>query len=250
MKYIIFDMDDTLLTSDKKIDELTLKTLNKLKSLGHKIVINTARSKNYDHQYFEILKPHFSINNGGAVILDNNEKVIFQREIPNIIVKEIIKDLINISKEFSIQTLDTLYTFNKNYTNQDAVYFDFLNDNFNYDASKIVASIEDESLALKLKDKYNLEYVSYFKGPFRRFNHIEASKANGNKNLLKLFNHSLEDTIVFGDDIGDLEMINESKVGVLMKNSKEYLHDKVKIISKYTNDESGVAKFLIEYFNL
>ena len=45
-------------------------------------------------------------------------------------------------------------------------------------------------------------------------------------------------------------MINESKVGVLMKYSKEYLHDKVKIISKYTNDESGVAKFLIEYFNL
>ena len=67
---------------------------------------------------------------------------------------------------------------------------------------------------------------------------------------MKLFNHSLEDVLAFGDDIGDLDMLNEAGVGVLMKNAKPHLHDKVKIISSYSNDESGVAKFLIEYFNL
>ena len=81
-------------------------------------------------------------------------------------------------------------------------------------------------------------------------NRKDTSKENGNKELMKLLNASLEDAIVFGDDIGDLKMIQEAGVGVLMKNAKNELKEKVKNVSKYTNNEDGVARFLTEFFNI
>lgn len=45
-------------------------------------------------------------------------------------------------------------------------------------------------------------------------------------------------------------MIQEAGVGVLMKNTKDELKEKVKNVSKYTNNEDGVARFLTEFFNI
>ena len=45
-------------------------------------------------------------------------------------------------------------------------------------------------------------------------------------------------------------MIQEAGVSVLMKNAKDELKEKVKNVSKYTNNEDGVARFLTEFFNI
>ena len=60
----------------------------------------------------------------------------------------------------------------------------------------------------------------------------------------------LADVIAFGDDIGDLGMLKEAGVGVLMKNAKDHLKTEEYIISEFTNDEDGVARFLAKYFCL
>ena len=53
MKYIIFDLDDTLLNDRREITPYTLEVLQKLQSMGHKLVYNTARSKDFVQKYFE-----------------------------------------------------------------------------------------------------------------------------------------------------------------------------------------------------
>ena len=43
IKYVFFDLDGTLLNSEKKISQLSLETIKKLKSLGIEVSIATGR---------------------------------------------------------------------------------------------------------------------------------------------------------------------------------------------------------------
>lgn len=250
MNYIIFDMDDTLLNNDRKISPFTLQTLKKLQAMGHKIVINTARSKQYDQEYFDILRPDYAILNGGALILDQDENPIYKAELDIPSTQAFIRQLLTISDNFTVQAEDGPYSHLGKYTGQNAKPFDFAAEDFPYPCLKVVANIEQESDAAALAQQFGLTYVSYFGGLFKRFNHPDATKAQGNRKLMELLGGSLEDVIAFGDDLGDLEMLQQAGVGVLMCNAKEELHGSCAYISKYSNDEDGVARFLLEYFGL
>ena len=67
---------------------------------------------------------------------------------------------------------------------------------------------------------------------------------------MKLVGGDVKDIIAFGDDHGDLGMLQEAGVGVLMKNGRPELMEQVSYVSKYTNDEDGVARLLAEYFQI
>ena len=111
-----------------------------------------------------------------------------------------------------------------------------------------MVAVESDAQAQALAEKYGLAYTTYGDGPFRRYNHINATKALGNRNLMKLVGGTLADVIAFGDDYGDFEMLQEAGVGVMMKNGRPELLGKTSHISRFTNDEDGVARFLTEYF--
>lgn len=250
LKYIIFDMDDTLLPKDRIIKKYTLDVLHELQKLGHKIVINTARSKSFNQEYFDEIKPDYAILNGGSLIIDKNEKILFKEVIAKEVVNDISKDLLEIANTFSIYTEDELFSSDPNYHSQGAKYFDFFKNKLNKEALKIVASFNDEKVASKIAKKYGLEYVAYLNGRFGRINLKNTSKESGNRKLMEILGDELKNTIVFGDDVGDLNMINEAGIGVLMKNARDEIKAKAKNVSKYTNDEEGVARFLSNYFNL
>ena len=56
--------------------------------------------------------------------------------------------------------------------------------------------------------------------------------------------------IAFGDDHGDMDMLREAGVGVLMKNANPQLRGQTSHISQFTNDEDGVARFLMTYLGM
>lgn len=248
MKYIIFDMDDTLLNNNRQISPFTMETLKALQAKGHKLVINTARSKQFDQQYFDQLRPDYAILNGGALILDKDEHPIYKAELDVNTTQAFIRQLLTVSDNFTVQAEDGPYSHLGKYTGQNAKAFDFTAEAFPYPCLKIVASIENEADAAALAQQFGLTYVSYFGGLFKRFNHPDATKAQGNKKLMELLGGSLSDVIAFGDDLGDLEMLQQAGVGVLMCNAKEELHGSCAYLSKYSNDEDGVARFLLDYF--
>lgn len=248
MNYIIFDMDDTLLNNNRQISPFTIETLKALQAKGHKLVINTARSKQFDQQYFDQLRPDYAILNGGALILDKDEHPIYKAELDVNATQAFIRQLLTVSDNFTVQAEDGPYSHLGKYTGQNAKAFDFTAEAFPYPCLKIVASIENEADAAALAQQFGLTYVSYFGGLFKRFNHPDATKAQGNKKLMELLGGSLSDVIAFGDDLGDLEMLQQAGVGVLMCNAKEELHGSCAYLSKYSNDEDGVARFLLDYF--
>ena len=250
MKYIIFDMDDTLLNDRREISAYSLGVLKKVQAMGHKLVCNTARSKGFNQKFFDQLHPDYAILNGGALIIDKDENVVFRAEVDVPTTQALIRDLLVLTDTVSVQTEDTFYSHKGWHTVQKAVPFDFEQDLFPYPAQKIVVAVESDMQAQALAEKCALAYTTYGDGPFRRYNHIGATKALGNRNLMALVGGTLEDVIAFGDDHGDMEMLREAGVGVLMKNARPQLYGQTSHISEYTNDEDGVAKFLLTYFGM
>lgn len=248
--YIVFDLDDTLLNDYHQVSEFTLKVLRKLQRKGHKLVINTARSKPFAQVLIDLIQPDYSILNGGSQIIDYNQNNIYLKPLSSQIVNEVVRELQKISKVIGVQTLDKLYTNSETFRNPDKIIFDFNNNYFNEEGYKIFANLENHEDGIKIAKKYKLDYISYFDSKFKVFRHIETGKDKGLINLMNMCHSSLDDCISFGDDEGDIKMLQISKVGVIMKNAKDKYFNQVKYISKYSNDEDGVAKFLIEYFNL
>lgn len=250
MRYIIFDMDDTLLNNRREITPYTLEILKKVQAMGHKLVCNTARSKSFNQKYFDQIHPDYAILNGGSMIIDKNENVIFLAEVDAAALSAFLQDLLETTEDFFVQTQDCFYSNKGKHTIQKAEPFDFAVEEFGLSAQKIVADIKDNEKAQALAQKHGLAYTVYLGGTFRRYNHISATKEQGNQNLMKLVGADVQDIIAFGDDHGDFGMLQEAGIGVLMKNGRPELMEQVGYVSKYTNDEDGVAKFLEAYFEI
>lgn len=89
-----------------------------------------------------------------------------------------------------------------------------------------------------LKDgRYILEFQSKF-----------ADKWIAIKKYLDYKNVKAEDIISFGDEINDLNMIKNSKMGFFMKNANDDLKKQTKYITEFTNNENGVCFELRKIF--
>lgn len=250
MKYIIFDMDDTLLNDRREISAYSLEVLKKVQGMGHKLVCNTARSKGFNQKFFDQLRPDYAILNGGALIVDKDEQVVFAAEVDVPTTQAVVAELLQVTEDLFVQSRDVFYSHKGKHTIQNATPFDFSEEEFPYPAQKIVTDVADDEKAQAIADKFGLAFTTYMGGTFRRYNHIGATKALGNRNLMALVGGALEDIIAFGDDYGDFEMLKEAGVGVMMKNGRPELLGKTSHISEFTNDEDGVARFLMAYFGI
>ena len=76
---LLFDLDDTLLRSDKTISPRTLRALESCREQGLLIGIATNRAENRIDPFLDALKPNVVISNGGALVRCNGE-VIFRAE--------------------------------------------------------------------------------------------------------------------------------------------------------------------------
>ena len=250
MAYIIFDLDETLLNDERKIAPYTLKVMKKLQSMGHVIVPNTARSKQFAQEFLDALQPDFAILNGGTLIIDKDEQVLLCHALDVPTSRALIDELLPVAEEINVQTEQGMYSHMGRYTGQNAVAIDLKNEPFDFPLLKVIAKMEDEKAAQKIADKFDLEFTSYFGQAFRRYNKRGGTKANANRMLMEKLGGSLEDVISFGDDLGDLEMLQQAGIGVLMINAQEEHHGKVAVMSEYSNNEDGVARFLVKHFGL
>lgn len=249
-KLVIFDLDDTLLNNSSAVSEYTLGVLKKLQEMGHLIAFNTARSQMRSEDIYSVVKPDFAIYNGGAQITDKDGKTVFEAGIDKEVCNLLVPELFALTDRFSYQNADWFYSANEDYKAPDVKFFDFNNEEFPTGSYKIIAFSDNPECLLSVAEKYDLDFITYFGGPFCRFTKRGVTKAFGNRKLAEMIGSSLDDIIAFGDDTGDLDMLKEAGVGVIMKNAKDALKTEDLIVSDFTNDEDGVARFLAGYFNL
>lgn len=248
-KIVIFDLDDTLLNNNSQVGEYTLRVLERARDAGHLLVFNTARGQGSSQEIFDIVKPDYAIFNGGAQIVDKEGNVIFERGLSKELCNAMVPELFALTNRFSMQA-DWFYTANPDYHAPGVKQFDFRNEEFPMGAYKVIAFSEDPERLRPLTEKFDLDFTVYFGGPFCRFTRRGVTKASGNRELVRLLGRELSDVIAFGDDKGDMEMLREAGVGVIMKNAAPELKEEGLVISEHTNDEDGVARFLEGYLAL
>ncbi|EEH32203.1 haloacid dehalogenase-like hydrolase [Borreliella burgdorferi 29805] len=267
-KMLVFDLDGTLLNNNHEIAFLTLEVLLALKK-DFKIIIATGRRlsevKNIRSQLKEIgINENYLVTaNGAEVFLQEN--LIFRYAMNYDLAKEILKihtDNVDVN----------LYTFDTWYSNADVkspIMKHFIKDlglnviigdltKLNVDSvSKIVYYCDDlailNKLDIEIKSKdFQDTRVFFSSKDLLEVTNINANKYNAIKNIAFLESIPLCDVLAFGDNNNDYEMLKNLGKGVLMKNANEFL--KINLakneITRFSNNEDGVARFLIDFFKL
>ncbi len=267
-KMLVFDLDGTLLNNNHEIAFLTLEVLLALKK-DFKIIIATGRRlsevKNIRSQLKEIgINENYLVTaNGAEVFLQEN--LIFRYAMNYDLAKEILKihtDNVDVN----------LYTFDTWYSNADVkspIMKHFIKDlglnviigdltKLNVDSvSKIVYYCDDLAILNKLDNEIKIKdfqdtRVFFSSKDLLEVTNINANKYNAIKNIAFLESIPLCDVLAFGDNNNDYEMLKNLGKGVLMKNANEFL--KINLakneITRFSNNEDGVARFLIDFFKL
>ncbi|MDU3192332.1 MAG: Cof-type HAD-IIB family hydrolase [Finegoldia magna] len=269
-KAVMIDLDGTLLTDDKKITDFSYQILQNLYNKGIKIIIATGRGLSRAKQLTEKL-------DFDKIILANNGAIIYSSS--NIAMDEdlmldsnVVDKLSALSKEYGIRP----YFFVENKCSlliQDEddkkYYVDSVGDEseimtisernlpINDCVSMIMISAKNHILKIvdTIKNNPHVTYHIHTKYFPQNIRMLEVQNVNTDKYkraiaLLEHFGIKSDEVVAIGDAHNDLEMVVNSGLGVAMKNSDDILKQNADIITQYTNEEDGLAKFLEELFEL
>lgn len=246
IKLYAFDLDGTLLNSNKKISLDMLNMLGKIKEDNNILVFATARPprdtlklipKEFHNEYIICYNGGF-IKKGKQIIKSN---VIDKDQIENIINLLIENNLNNICLEIE----DKLYS---NFKVED--YFGNtayqIVDFKSMDKSKVSKIIVcDNNISNKIINKLPKSCVGIITDDKSLLQIMESnvSKWNSISYIMDNLDISKEDVISFGNDNNDIDMIKNSGIGVAMANSTEQLKNIADFITE-SNDKDGVLKYI------
>ncbi len=274
MKYklVAVDCDNTLLDSKGYIPQKNIDVINKLRDMGVNIVVATGRSDVLVKDYLDDLNlqvPVISCN--GAALTDVYTKEVFYlNPINQTSVKKIFDYCIDNSILFKALTLECCYTndpiaMEKGISQivtkykrplKSTIPYEFVGDmrvlTDKNDILKTVIIHDNRELLLKYqKDLQAIENINVYRSGFNCIDMValNASKGTALKKYAENMGIKAEEVIAFGDGENDLSMIEFAGMGVAMENGEQLLKEHADYITD-TNDNCGVAKALIKFFNL
>lgn len=251
-KVLLFDLDGTLLRSDKTISKATLLAVKRCRNEGFYVGISTSRSEGNSYKFIDSLDPDFIISSGGAMVSVKGETV-FTAEFSGDETCEIIKKARMICGDLNI-SVDTSGENAEYYRNfippQDelenswgsSIDTDFKD--FRKPSLKICFEIADENTAEQLKDKLaDCDFIHFTDGDWYKVTKAGITKETAIEKLCEHLHISIKDVTSFGDDLADIGMLKLCGTGVAMGNAQ----DKVKQAADITigsNDDDGIAYYL------
>ncbi len=271
-KLIAIDLDGTLLDDMKRIPKENLDTINDLIRKGYEVVIATGRRYWSAKELTKEVNSHMTIlaNNGNIVRNSEDDKVIISKYLDiedfRIIIDEGKKRGLNpiVHIDGYEKGIDIIIEFDKEY------YYYIGNDNRFKKVNSYLEIEDDKILAVvygdskdelypfyeEIKKKYPNSYNAHIMENIKLAETmLEIMNPLGSK-WLSLFEYANrlnikpEEIIAIGDDNNDLEMIENSGLGIAMKNGSSLVKSAAKIITEKDNNESGVAFELKRVLNI
>lgn len=272
IKCIAFDLDDTMLNSDKTLSDRTTAALTAALEKGIAVIPVSGRSyATLPACIREITGISHAVTSNGAAIynfktddrihewlLEPKDVRSIMRSVGNFFLEGQITyeafvdgvayastDYVMQPTKFGVPANAVSYVRQTRHPNRFII--DFIFDN----AKKM------DSLDLILKDaglyrmientiKRTTDNVYITSSvPYRmEISSKESGKASGLKYALDLLGISPEETLAFGDGDNDAEMIKTAGIGVAMKNATERCKENADFVTEYTNNEDGAADFI------
>ncbi len=252
-----FDIDRTLIPPETgTLVAETLMALQELKKRG--IAIAIASGRQLQHLPSVLLEVGFDyyILSNGACIADHEGNVIHHEAINTDTVRQLAEDVLRRDLPMEIRYTRGFFSVNPSQRFEDYLGLEISEDiRAELMAPKpITPGPEDVPIACVavilpeehawFERKYpQMDFLSIFGTPLCDINKSGVSKASGLKSICERMGISLAETIAFGDDRNDLEMIRSAGIGVAMGEAI----DSVKSAADYVTDFSrnlGVVKGL------
>ena len=251
-RLLLFDLDGTLLQSDKSISEKTLSVLEQCREKGILIGVSTSRSEQNSMVFLNELMPDILISSGGALVKSGTD-YIYKAEFSEIETRNMIDTARSVCGEDCEITIDTMDANYWNYKTDprkldaswgDSIYTDFAH--FSECALKMCVEIFDREKADMLAEKLNqCDCIRFSDGFWYKFTKKNVTKENAITRITEICGFGTESIIAFGDDFADIGMLELSGLGVAMGNAIDEVKKKADIVIG-SNDEEGIALFIEE----
>ena len=281
MKLIALDMDGTVLTTDKRVTEATLKAIEDARAEGHVVMICSGRAHDDLIPYLKEKKfPNLPVSgsNGAATCIDG--KMIHQ---------------VSMAKGIAIQVFDWLdvnqYPF-KIYTSKGVFAKSDYLEIVKYEILATAPKLDEYRMTVKgavaheqnypaipigsfgkLVADEGLEIFKFFvltlrsekKQAFKQFlssisdimvtssypENIEVMDKNGHKGtglmqVANYYNIPVENTVAIGDNFNDVGMLEVAGLSIAMGNAEKEVKELCDVVT-LTNDEDGVAHAIQTY---
>lgn len=265
-KLIALDMDDTLLTSDLRISDRAVSAIQKLAARKIFIVICTGRVEKGIAPFVRRLclpKNEFSkyaiLSNGSSIFDLHSKREIFSQKLDYEILLRAKEEAARLNLPCQVYDSENIFANVENdFSRKDVALtkmelkipgdFDsFLKQGF----SKMLIP-GDEQIIKKLfgilQNALAERAVIVISKPY----FLEVLPPNSGKGealeiLSERLGIKMRDVMAFGDSMNDETMILKSGLSVAMRNGLQAIQDEAKFVTRFSNDEDGVADFLEEF---
>ncbi len=235
IRLAVFDIDRTLISPEVgQIAPETVSALNQLREKGIKTAIASGR-------LFSFLPPEllglgfdYYIMSNGACITDAEGRVLAQETLDPGTLDALVQEMIRRDHPINIR-----YSAGQRNGNPNCTVFErmqpiwgerkfkakppkaFLEEYEPQPGEQAIACggfIPGEELDEFIEMFPNLAFLPVFESPMCDINPANISKASGLKRVCQLTGIDISETIAFGDDRNDLELIEAAGIGVAMEN--------------------------------
>ena len=265
LKLVICDIDSTLVDSNRELSDKTREVINKLHD--HHIDFGIASGRPLDElkrnkekwkliHDFDIL-----IGMNGSELWDNRR----QQEFDYYKLKtEWIKEIIELMDRFD--TTYFIYLDGYILCNQDTpimhhsatssdkeiVVMDDKSQMYQVENAKIMFRVKEEEMEM-IEEYVNAHPSPYYKAfktqaTLLEFADRRVSKAYALEKYCEMNDMNIADVMAFGDTSNDNELLKVSGHGVCMINGSDDTKAVADAITEKTNDEDGVAWYLLDHY--
>lgn len=252
MKYrmLLFDLDGTLLRSDKTISAPTLNALNHCRKMGLLIGVATSRGEQNAMNFLRQLQPDAIITSAGALVR-------CKKEISRINgftaekTSHVLKTLRTVCGADVPMTVDTVDDYYRNYevpaTDADQTWaMGHMTDykDFAQPSLKICFECHDPDLAKAVAAALpHCDLIHFSDGPWYKLTPKNATKENAILQMCDTLGLQPAQIIAFGDDYADIGMLKMCGLGIAMGNAIDEVKQVADIIIG-NNDDDGIASWL------
>ncbi|SON51332.1 Cof-type HAD-IIB family hydrolase [Vibrio tapetis] len=256
------DLDGTLLAPNHQLTEFSKQTLKDLHQQGFHFVFATGRHHvDVAGIRGQVGIPAHMITSNGARVHDENDNLMYSQNVPEQLVQGVV-DVIKADPEVIIHIYqDELWLLDrederlKNFHEESGFSYQLFDaDNApTTGVAKLFFTYPDHEYLVKYEQELNQKFEGLLNVVFStpwclEVMAAEVSKGEALKAVAEKLNLTLENCIVFGDGMNDVEMLSMAGKGLVMETS----HDKVKkalpsneIIGSHADD--AVAHYLREH---
>lgn len=245
-KYLFFDIDGTLTNPDnREIVQSAVETLDKLRESGHFVGIATGRPYSFAKAIATSVGVDNYVCSGGNTLVLHNQ-VVEDRPISKLEVLAIIKECQQQQVPFAITTENDVHMISE--------YEEFqtlLENAKTLHKMNVVPPMDYENIpfyrrvfvALKNGKPINLPIKTLAASNYhKQFLTIEPDdKFLGIERMMNFMHAPIEDVVVFGDGVNDMQMFQKAPFAIAMGNAIEEIKELADYITSNSN-EDGIQK--------